>query len=155
MTTILCTDLHGRAHPIPAHNLRYRPAVYGIFIENEQVLLVTHPETGLLQPPGGILQPTETPTQAVRHHFRRVTGMTPLLGPLLFVEDQYVVDEKDQAWHLTLLYYALDRPDATVASLTEIETSTQYSWVHFDALARDGLQLGYEAIGAGRLRQRV
>ena len=155
MSQVTCYDSNGNAISVSSENMTFRPAVYGIFIEHQQVLLTRHAQTGLFQPPGGILQSLETPTQAVRHHFRDVTGMTPRLGPLLLVEDQFIVDDAQQAWHLSTLYYALDRPEATVASLTEIESSSQPEWVTLATLQRDQLQLGFEAIEAGRLRLQV
>lgn len=152
MKTVTCYDLEGKPHAIPADQLLFSPAVYGIFIENEQVLLVRPSETGRWQPPGGRLRPDETPTQAVRHYFREITGMTPKLGPLLAVEEQYVLDGDGQAYHLSVLYYGLDRPDATVATLTEIENASLGEWVNLAELKRSDLQLGYDAIAAGRRR---
>jgi 8-oxo-dGTP diphosphatase len=155
MTQIACYDSEGNTVPVAPDTLIFRPAVYGIFIEHQQILLTRHPQSGLWQPPGGILQPDETPTQAVRHHFRQITGMTPRLGPLLLVEDQYVIDEDKQPWHLSILYYALERPAATVASLTEIESSSQPEWIPLGTLKREQLHLGFEAIEAGRLRLQI
>lgn len=152
MNSIICYDWEGNAHSVAVEHVQFRPAVYGIFIENDQVLLVRHPHTDRWQPPGGILRSDETPSQAVRHYFRQITGMTPRLGPLLSIDDQYLIDENEQAWHLSVLYYALDRPEATVATLTEIESSAQPEWVHLAQLRREDLQLGYDAIEAARLR---
>ncbi|MCP5096114.1 MAG: NUDIX domain-containing protein [Chloroflexi bacterium] len=155
MSQIACYDSNGNEILVSPENITFRPAVYGIFIEHQQVLLTRHLQTGLWQPPGGILQQLETPNQAVRHHFREVTGMTPRLGSLLLVEDHYIVDDEKQAWHLSVLYYALKRPEATVASLTEIESSSQPEWVPLATLKREQLQLGFEAIEAGRLRLQI
>lgn len=155
MKTITCYDLEGKPHAVPADQLLFSPAVYGIFIENEQVLLARHPQTGRWQPPGGRLRPDETPTQSVRHYFREITGMTPKLGSLLIVEEQYALDADGQAYHLSNLYYNLDRPDATVATLTEIENANLGEWVNLAELKRSDLQLGYDAITAGRLRAAI
>ena len=150
----ICYDLNGRAVPVDRDKLRFRPAVYGLFLDGEQILLVKHPITHLWHPPGGIVPEEETPAQAVRHFFRRVTGMTPRLGPLVFIEDQYRIDETEQAYHLSVLYYALSQPDATHAALSEVEKSTPYAWLPLAELPRSALQLGYEAIHAARLWQR-
>lgn len=155
MKQIVCYNPEGTPVPVPADSLTFRPAVYGIFIENQQVLLMRDPAVDLWRPPGGILQPHEPPTQAVRHFFREVTGMTPKLGPLLHVEEKYRIDDDGQAWHLTMLYYALDRPEATVATLTEIENTIQPDWVPLNELRREQLLLGYEAIEAGKLRSQI
>ena len=155
MKQIVCYNPEGLPVSVPADSLIFRPAVYGIFIENQQVLLMRSSDDDLWHPPGGILQPHEPPTQAVRHFFRDITGMTPKLGPLLHVEEKYRIDDDGQAWHLALLFYALDRPAATVATLTEIESAIQPDWIPLNELQREQLQLGYEAIEAGKLRSQV
>ncbi len=45
------------------------------------------------------LAKNETPTQAIRQTFQQLTGMIPKLGPMLFVEDQYITDNERRAWH--------------------------------------------------------
>ncbi|MFO7540045.1 MAG: NUDIX domain-containing protein [Chloroflexota bacterium] len=154
MTMIYCYDRNGKAVMVPSDAVVFRPAAYGILIENEQILLATDNHTGLWHPPGHILEPHETPTQALKHYLRHIAGLTPLIGPLLFVEDQYRVDEKEQAWHLSLLYYALDRPSYSTITLGEMETS-EAQWVRLSELKRPKLQFGYEAIQAARLRLKL
>jgi 8-oxo-dGTP diphosphatase len=151
---IYCYDGHGKEVAVSSDAVTFRPAAYGILIENEQVLLTEHSQTGLWQPLGSILEAHETPTQALKHHFRRMAGLSPLVGPLLFVEDQYRLDENNRAWHLSVLYYALDRPlysTITVGETDHLETS----WVPLAALERSKMQFGYDAIQAGRLRLRL
>jgi ADP-ribose pyrophosphatase YjhB (NUDIX family) len=151
---IYCYDKAGEAIAVSPDAIIFRPAAYGILIENEQILLVSDPDTSLWHPPGHILEAHETPTQALKHHLRQVVSLTPLIGPLLFVEDQYRIDEADQAWHLSLLYYALDRPPYSAVTLGEMETS-EVKWVRLAELERPNLQFGYEAIQAACLRLKL
>lgn len=151
MATILCHDVHGKTVPVAPEALLFRPAVYGIFIENNQVLLQKHPHSELWRPPGVLLADNETPGQAIRHAFRQLTGMTPRLGPMLYVEDQYVVDGEQRAWHFAVVYYALERP-STAATLSD---SGKMEWVALETLRRREMQFGYEAIQAGRLRLKL
>ncbi len=144
--------MEGTAVSVPSNTLAYQIAVYGILIEREQILLVRHPQTNLWCPPGGVLQRQEAPTSAIRHHFRQVTGMTLRLGELLLVEEKYLIDETDQPQHRSILYYALDRPQITTASLTEIKHENQPEWVDIADLKRAQLQIGFNAIMAGHLR---
>jgi ADP-ribose pyrophosphatase YjhB (NUDIX family) len=154
MGMIYCYDASGKATPISAQNVQFRPAVYGIFIENEQVLLQRHPETNLWQPPGDLLEARQTPTQAVKYYLRQTLTMTPVVGPLLFVEEQYRL-EKGQAWRLSVLYYALDRPPLTAASFVDLDHTIQTQWVALGSLRREQMQFGYEAIRAGQLRLKL
>lgn len=154
MSTIVCYDVFGQAHPTQVEETEFRPASYGIFIENKHILLIQHEQTGLWYPPGGILDEKETPSQAVRHHFRRVTGMVLELGPLVFVEDQYVYDA-GRAWHLSVLYYALKRPSAASSSISEPISNVTRAWIELDELQREKMQFGYEAIRAGQLHLKL
>lgn len=155
MNMVRCYDAAGNAVAVAPEAITFRPAVYGIFIENQQVVLLAQPQTNLWRPPGRILQSHEVPTQVVRHTFRQVTDMMPALGPLLFVEDQYRVDEDGRAWHLSVLYYALNRAEVTPTTFTGISPAPQYEWIPLSALRRDRMLFGYEAIQAGRLRLRL
>ena len=152
MSMVRCYDAAGNAVVVAPDALTFRPAVYGIFIENQQIVLLEHADTKLWYPPGRILQSHEVPTQVVRHTFRQVTDMMPALGSLLFVEDQYRVDENGRAWHLSALYYALVRAQITTATFSGLSADPQYEWIPLSALKRERMMFGFEAIQAGRLR---
>jgi len=155
MATIICYDIFGNPVPVSPEALIFRPAVYGIFIENNQTFLLKHPQTELLYPPGHMLAEDETPTQAIRHQFRDLTGMTPKIGPMIFLEDRYFVDDEHRAWHLSALYYALERPKTTATPLSDIDHTNHPEWIHLDNLQRHQMQFGYEAIQAGRLQLKL
>jgi ADP-ribose pyrophosphatase YjhB (NUDIX family) len=152
MNAVSCYDARGNAVSVPADAFIFRPAVFGILIDQGQVLLLRHPQTGLWHPPGGILTLSETPTQAVRHHLQREAGVMPILGPLLFVEERYRLDDQGQAWHLSVLYYALERPAAGAAIVAKSDGTAQPVMISLEELQRDQMQFGYDAIQAGRLR---
>ncbi|MCB9008686.1 MAG: NUDIX hydrolase [Ardenticatenaceae bacterium] len=155
MATIICSDIHGNAVPVAAESISFRPAVYGIFIENSQVLLQKRPQTGLWYPPGVMLSASDTPTQVIRHYIRQIIGLTPVIGSLLFVEDQYFLDEERRAWKLSAMYYGLERPLTAATALTESEDASQTEWVPLADLQREQFQFGYEAVQAGKLQQKL
>ena len=154
---IHCYDSQGTIVPMPAELVIFRPAVYGILIdEYEQVLLRLHQESQLWHPPGNILEPNEIPTQAVRFHFRQMTGFTPLISGLLYVEDQHRLTDDNQAWHLSVLYYALERPEISSTTVGDAgELSPQVSWRSVAELERQEMLFGYDAIEAAQLRLKV
>lgn len=155
MATIVCYDIHGNAVPVAAESITFRPAVYGIFIENSQILLQKQPQTGLWHPPGTLLSANDTPTQVIRHYIRQIIGLTPVIGSLLFVEDHYVIDEERRAWKLSAMYYDLERPLSAATALTESEDASQTEWVPLANLQREQFQFGYEAVQAGKLQQKL
>ncbi|MBE2197684.1 MAG: NUDIX domain-containing protein [Anaerolinea sp.] len=154
---IHCYDTSGNATPVAPESVQFRPAAYGILIdEYEQVLLLRHTQTNLWYPPGGILSPQETPKQAVRFHFRRIMGSTPQVGSLLFVEDQYRITDDNQAWHLSMMYYAMEKPTLSTTTLGEsVDSDVAARWVPVLELDRTKMQFGWEAIQAGQLQQKL
>jgi ADP-ribose pyrophosphatase YjhB (NUDIX family) len=151
MATVICYDVDGNTVSVSPGALLFRPAVYGIFIENNQILLVRDAAANLWQPPGAPLAENETPAQVLRQVFRRVMGMTPKLGPMVYVEDQYVLDADRRAWHYALTYYALERTATAVAT----DATEKAEWFPLDRLERQHMRFGYEAIQAGRLQLKL
>lgn len=152
MATIVCYDIYGNAVPVAPEAITFRPAVYGIFIENSQILLQKQPQTELWHPPGVMLSASDTPTERIRHYFRQLAGLTPVIGSLLYVEDQYFMDEQRRAWKLSVLYYGLQRPLTSATILAETEDTTRTDWLPLADLQREQFQFGYEAVQAGKLQ---
>lgn len=152
MNKIHCIDDHGRSVSVPSKSVTFRPAIYGILIEGDKVFLAQNDVTGLLHPPGRMLEDQETPSRALVHHFRRATGKLPSIGPLLLVEERYRVDQQGRAWHLSVLYYALDMQMLGSPVQFSAEEVDQLRLTSLDDLQRSQLQFGYEAVQAGRLR---
>jgi len=137
---------HGRV--IPADVVAFRPAVYGILIdEYQQIFLVRHHETGFWFPPGAILQPHETLKQAVCYHFRQATGITPEVGQLLLVEERHMCNGTGQNLQVMAFYYVLRRSVMTAVTRNEAnETAVEGRWFPLTELKRTDLQFGYDAI---------
>jgi ADP-ribose pyrophosphatase YjhB (NUDIX family) len=149
---VVCFDDHGRATSVPPAEVTFCPAVYGILLENSQVLLHPNSQTGLWLLPGGALDDHEQPAQALRRHFRSVSSVTPVTGSLLTIEQQYRIDENGRAWHHPVFYFAVTRPPAGSRSLIDFENPQQPEWVSLDALAPEQLQFGYDAIRLAQAR---
>jgi ADP-ribose pyrophosphatase YjhB (NUDIX family) len=150
---VICFDDHGRATHVPPAEVTFCPAVYGVLLENNQVLLHLHPATGLWLLPGGVVDTHDRPEQALGRYFRAASSVTPVTGSLLLVEEQYRIDEKGRAWHLPVLYYAVTRPPAGSRSLIDFENPKQPEWVALDTLVPEQLQFGYDAIRLAQARQ--
>lgn len=149
---MICFDETGQVIDVPGGVVGIRPAVYGILIENDQVLLQPHEKSGLWQPPGRILEKGEAPTSAVLRCFQSAAGIQPIITGLLLAEDRCWRDETGQLWQLSILYYALIRPTAGVAGVIDFDNSARPEWFPLENLSREKMLLGYEAVEAGRVR---
>ena len=155
MTMIQIFDDQGQAQAVSATSLIFRPAIYGIYIEYDQILLIRNQETQLLLPPGRIVTENEVPTQAIRHYFQELVHITPDLGPLLFIENQYR-QENGRFWQLAVLYYALERPStASIHFTTADDAPLQPEWLPLDSLDLPMFAFGYEAVQAGKLHYQL
>lgn len=149
-TAVWCYDALGNAIAVPQEELTYRPAVYGLFIEHGSIWLLRHPETQLYFPPGIILGNDQTPQSSLLAHLRQLTGLTLVTGPLIFLEEQYRVDEAGQAWHLSAMYYGVTRPSLAVTMPVELSNEPAAEWLPLSELTREQMQFGYQAIQAAR-----
>jgi ADP-ribose pyrophosphatase YjhB (NUDIX family) len=152
MTTILCADPHGLMIPVAEDDILFRPVVYGILIENNQILLQRNPVSFLWQPPGGVVLDGETPKQALRQHVRLATGIIPQIETTLFIESSYRVDSEECAWHDSMLYFSLRRSMVGFAGLVDFDNVVRPEWVSVNQLRREQMQFGFDAIEAGRTR---
>ncbi len=152
MTTIVCYDPHGQPVPIAANTLTFSPAAYAVFIENHEILLLKDTATGWMTWPGAVLQAGERPYYVVSRAYHQLTGIMPVVGPLLFMDDLYQVDGNGRAWHILAMFYWLERPSATSFSLNTIDTNLQPQMIAANLVERSQLQFGYQALQAGLRR---
>lgn len=150
---VYCCDLHGRLHPVPLAKLKFSLAAYGILIENNRVLLQVEPQTTLFYPPGGLFVPEQPPRQALRQHCYATTSISPTVQTLLLVRDEYRLDERGQAWRLSVSYYTLQRPPNGRSNLIDFDTAAKPEWIALAGLTRERMLFGYEAVQLARQRQ--
>lgn len=124
---IECRSLRGPARRFPAEAIRFRPAAYGVALRNGRVLLGRSVFTGLLEIPGGAVEPWETLTEGLRREFREETGVEPEPGRLLCVRESFI-HFFDRPFHSLRFYYLVDVPDDAVWKPDEREVR-DLGWV--------------------------
>lgn len=145
MTTIVCYDAQANPVTVDRDALIFCPAAYAVYVENNEVLLLYEAETNRLCWPGNILAAGESPVQAVSRAYHRLTGVIPFVGPLIYTEALYRVDENGRPCHLAALYYLLERPSATPFSLAATD-KLQPHMVPAASVERSQLQFGHQAL---------
>lgn len=141
-----CVDDEGELIAVPEGEVIFRPAVYGILIDSQRVILERQGQKELWRPPGGRLSRGQTPDRVLQARFRAATGFAPVRGPLLLLEEQHHVDAEGRSWHLAAIYYALRRPAGSMATMGD----ERPQWIPLDELAPERLLFGYRAIEAAR-----
>ncbi|MEM7113125.1 MAG: hypothetical protein AAF614_11880 [Chloroflexota bacterium] len=149
--SVTCYDVYGKAVSVATADIVFRPAIYGVLVENDEVLLTAHPTTKLWQPLGLILEEHIEAEQALQRYLQRVIQVVPAVKSLLWVEEQYRVDEEKRAWHLSALYYDLKRPLSSGSP--DLNSEQRLAWIPLADLNRSQMQFGYDAIQAAQRQQ--
>lgn len=105
---VLAESLTGKTYPLPASDLRWRPAAYGVVIKDGKILLLPQDGMGYVLPGGGI-EIDELSEDAVIREVREETGLIVQVKKFLDVRENYFVIEPETApedvWHSLCLYY--------------------------------------------------
>ena len=103
----VCIDLFGKEFTVPTVSLKWRPAVYGIVIKDNTVLLSKQfgDRYGL---PGGGLNLGEDPKDGVAREVKEETGINVNNPKLIGLESSYFKTthaSTNKAYHSILLYF--------------------------------------------------
>lgn len=104
--TVECRTSFGEVKQVPPNELIFRPAVYGLIVHEEKILLVRHAPTQKYIPPGGGIDKGEQLQTALHREIMEETGITVEIGDFLHVEeDFYYYEPTAQAVHGFMFIY--------------------------------------------------
>ncbi|MBD3250026.1 MAG: NUDIX domain-containing protein [Candidatus Pacebacteria bacterium] len=84
---ITCQDIKGKTYSVPLSKLRFRPAVYGVIIENDQVLLSKQWDG--YDFPGGAVELGEGLETALIREVKEETGLDIKPGKIIHAEHSF------------------------------------------------------------------
>ena len=97
---IECEAFLGGTKLLPQEKLRFRPAAYGVIVNDGKLLLLTNRRSGKLTLPGGGSEPGELLEQAVRREVMEETGIEIQVEKcVLWSERFFYYDPLDVAFH--------------------------------------------------------
>jgi 8-oxo-dGTP diphosphatase len=107
---IECVTHYGKKKQVPKDSLTFRPSVYGIIVNDGNVLLLNTVHTGTYSLPGGGIEIGETIENALKREVREETGIEiEIVNFFRFEEQFFYYDPADVAIHSFLFFY-LCRP---------------------------------------------
>lgn len=122
-------DLHGNEYEVPAEELVWRPAVYGIVVRGDKILLTNQFRS--LHLPGGGVELHETPQEAVVREVFEETGFrvaNPVYADMVWTNFSYASTSAKCIKHVRsiLFYYKCGFAGgrASTDGFTESEAST-------------------------------
>lgn len=132
-----CKSLHGGYKSFPAEEFRFRPAAYGIAINDGKVLLGRSAFTGRLEMLGGAVEPWETLEQGLRREFWEETGVDPEPIRLVYFTSNFF-SMFNRPFHSLRFYYSVKVPPDAALHPQAREVS-EVSWIKIDELSWDEL----------------
>jgi len=105
-TTIECRSIYGKTIMIPRDRLAFRPSVYAIIPNKENILLIRSHHNGKYFLPGGGIELGERIETALKREIKEEAGIEiKIIQFLHFHEDFFYYDPLDEAYHSLLFYY--------------------------------------------------
>jgi 8-oxo-dGTP pyrophosphatase MutT (NUDIX family) len=78
MSIVVILDANGQKHRVDSNNLIFRKAVYGLYIQNNKLLMVKDKISKKWEFPGGGMENNESPLEGLKREFFEETGLTIL-----------------------------------------------------------------------------
>ena len=131
MKIIRCVDLHGQEVEVNVDSLEYRPAVYGLVVENGKLLVYRSKNSGTLMLPGGQVEKGERMREALAREVREEVGMEIERAEFFYADDDFYFNEiKNQGYQVYCYYYfcQLKKDQAGIIIHPGAEV-TDFQWV--------------------------
>jgi ADP-ribose pyrophosphatase YjhB (NUDIX family) len=136
MKMITAENIRHEKRDFPLDAFKWRPATYGILIENGKILLIPD-KKGCYDLPGGGIQIDENIESATIREFKEETGLQATFERILETHESYFFDE-DDAYHSILFYCLLGNAVGDISTHGfdewEVENVQKAEWVSVDEL---------------------
>ena len=130
MKKVICHDINQKLYQVDANKLIYRPSVYGVLIENNQVLLSKQHDG--YDFPGGGIEIDETIHEALRREFFEETGfqievLHPVHCETSFFHPSHSTKHRDEFWNCPLLYFSVKKLGGKLSTFNFDEEEKKYA----------------------------
>lgn len=105
-----CFTMFGKKKKVPLSSLWFRPAVYGVIVYGNKVLVVNTKSTGKYSLPGGAVEAEETIEEGLKREIKEEIGIDIDIQDFIhFNENYFYYDPLDEAVH-SYQYFFLCSP---------------------------------------------
>ena len=142
--TITCRDIYGDQVTLPLEKMIFRNSVYGLILNEGNLLVVRTRSTGLYAFPGGGIELGEPIVDALHREIREETGITVEMGELAtLTEDFFYYNPADEAYHALLLFYWCKPLTTELVTDADVfdEESEAPRWVPISDLSAEDFQI--------------
>ena len=103
--TITGRDIQGNPATLAVDRLQWRPSVYGLAVQNDQLLVLYNTRTDAYELPGGGVDIHENLTDALHREFIEECNVTVTVGDLLCMDEQFFLTPGGNQWHTLRFFY--------------------------------------------------
>jgi 8-oxo-dGTP diphosphatase len=145
-----CTTLTGGKKLVPKEKLIFRPAAYGVILNNRKILLMRTRTTGKYWFPGGAVEPGEHLEEALVREVKEEAGVEIEIEKLLkFDEVFFYYEPLDEAYHNFSFFYLCRAKTTKLLKDHEVslaDESEKPRWVDLDTVKKEDMQTGAKEI---------
>jgi ADP-ribose pyrophosphatase YjhB (NUDIX family) len=137
---IICIDLNGNKASVPVSKLTFRPAVYGVIIEDDKILLSKQWGDGYDFPGGGI-DIGESIDDALKREVKEETGLDVEIGRIVHCESSFFKFRfEDKCVQSILMFYLCKRVGGELSIEFFDEHEKEYAdmpeWINLDDVSK-------------------
>lgn len=134
---ISCRDWNEDLHDVSVDEMSFRPAVYGVIIKDNKILL--SPQRDGYDFPGGGMEIYETIEECLLREVKEETGLNVDAGTLLHVSGDFFYHMDDEAaYNTVLMYYTCTNPRGTISTEGFDEAEKSYArkaeWIDIEQI---------------------
>ena len=138
MKKVICKNLDGEEIEVDAEQLSFRPAAYGLLIEDNKILLSPHWDGHIF--PGGALDIGETLEEGLKREFAEETGLQVETISLVDCKESFFELPSDRGYVHSFLFYFLCRRvggELSIDGIEEIEKDhvSMPEWINLGGVA--------------------
>jgi 8-oxo-dGTP pyrophosphatase MutT (NUDIX family) len=109
MKTIKCKNNFDEVVEIPVDKFFFRPSVYGLIVDGDEIVTMKNKSNGKFWFPGGGVELGEKIEDALKREVKEETGLNIKVGRMvLYKENFFYYQPLDEAYHAFLLFFVCE-----------------------------------------------
>jgi 8-oxo-dGTP pyrophosphatase MutT (NUDIX family) len=134
---VICHDVEGNKKEVDIKELKFRPSVYGVLIENGKILLFKQWDG--YDFPGGGVEIGETINEALEREFWEETGLKIKIGQPVICETSFFAPRfVEEYWNCPLIYFLCEKVSGELSKDNFDEHEKKYAdmpeWIDLDGV---------------------
>lgn len=137
MKKIRCKNNFDQIVELSADKFVFRPSVYGIIIDQEEVVLLENKSNGKFWFPGGGVELCEKLEEALKREVIEETGLDIGVGEMIFFKENFFYYQPlDEAYHAFLFFFICKTKNKLLSNSTDLESKNP-KWIKISKIKKE------------------